>query len=189
LDRAMLGAFADLVRGNGSGPVADLGCGPGRITAHLDALGLDAVGIDLSPRMIELARQAYPNVRFGEGSLEELAFADGVLAGVVAWYSIIHLPPERVPDVLAEFYRVLRKGGHALLAFQATDLPEAEPFDHKVIRSYRWSPQRLGTVAEQAGFATLARMVREPDADERGQQGYLLVVKDHSDSSTDDHRV
>ena len=48
-DRAVLALFAELVRGAGGGPVADVGCGPGRLTAHLRELGVDVVGIDLSP--------------------------------------------------------------------------------------------------------------------------------------------
>jgi len=59
-DRAMLGAFAERVLGGGGGPVGDLGCGPGRVTTYLDKLGLDAFGIDLSPEMIAVARQAHP---------------------------------------------------------------------------------------------------------------------------------
>ncbi|MFD9566415.1 methyltransferase domain-containing protein [Streptomyces sp. NPDC059994] len=58
LDRAMLGAFADRVRADDIGPVVELGCGPGRVTAHLHALGLDACGIDLSPGMVAVARRA-----------------------------------------------------------------------------------------------------------------------------------
>ncbi len=59
-DRAMLGVFAERVLDGGGGLVGDLGCGTGRITTHLEKLGLDAFGIDLSPRMVAVARQAYP---------------------------------------------------------------------------------------------------------------------------------
>jgi hypothetical protein len=50
-----------------------------------------------------------------------LDLADGVLGGIVAWYSIIHTPPQRLPVTFAEFGRVLSPGGHLLLAFQAGD--------------------------------------------------------------------
>ena len=90
LDRAMLAAFADLVRAADVGPVADLGCGPGHVTAHLHALGLTAFGVDLSPEMIALARQAHPGLRFETGSMTTLDLADGTLGGVLARYSIIH---------------------------------------------------------------------------------------------------
>ena len=53
--RMALVLFAEQVREAGGGPVADVGCGPGNVTAHLHELGIDAVGIDLSPKMVELA--------------------------------------------------------------------------------------------------------------------------------------
>jgi trans-aconitate methyltransferase len=67
LDRALLAAFAELVLADGGGPVADLGCGPGRVTTHLHALGLDAFGVDLSPEMVAVARRSYPDLRFEAG--------------------------------------------------------------------------------------------------------------------------
>ncbi|QBS42150.1 SAM-dependent methyltransferase [Nocardia sp. CS682] len=177
-DRAMLAVFAELLQANGSGAAADIGCGPGRLTAHLHTLGVPAFGIDLSPEMIGIARRRYPELSFHEGTMEQLALADGSLRGLVAWYSIIHLPPERVPDVLTEFNRVLAMQGHALLAFFATDTPDSvEAFDHKVTRAYRWAPERLAALLRDAGFTVHTRMVREPDPGERFLQGYLLAVK------------
>ncbi|WP_216913121.1 class I SAM-dependent methyltransferase [Nocardia noduli] len=180
LDRAMLDTFSELLRANESGPVLEVGCGAGRITDYLSGRGLDISGIDVSARMIAYARGRYPGLRFDEGSMERLDFGDGALAGLVAWYSIIHLPPDRVPDVLSEFYRVLRPKGHALLAFQAIETSVAvEAFDHRVALSYRWSPPRLAEVLRDIGFTEVCRMVRQPEPDERGAQGYLLVTRDH----------
>ncbi|WP_194816522.1 class I SAM-dependent methyltransferase [Nocardia sp. XZ_19_385] len=175
-DDAMLAAFAALV-GSG-GAVADIGCGQGRIAAQLAESGLDVRGIDLSRRLLAMARTEFPHLRFDEGSMEELDFGAATLDGLVAWYSMIHLPPERIPGVLAEFHRVLRTGGHALFAFQATDGCEVvEPFDHKVIRAYRWSPERLAELLRESGFEVLARMVREPGPGERFEQAYVLCCK------------
>jgi SAM-dependent methyltransferase len=74
-ERAMLLLFAELVHAGGGGPVADVGCGPGRITAHLRTLDVDAFGIDLSPGMIEVARRDHPGLRFEVGSMTDLAVA------------------------------------------------------------------------------------------------------------------
>ena len=120
-ERAVLALFADLVRTSGGGPVADVGCGPGRITAHLRDLGVDAFGIDLSPGMIEVARRDHPGLRFEVGSMTDLDLADGSMAGLVAWYSLIHIPDDEISSVLAHFQRVLRPGGPLLLGFHVGD--------------------------------------------------------------------
>ncbi|GDY53378.1 hypothetical protein SVIO_040010 [Streptomyces violaceusniger] len=110
LSRAMLAAFAELVRATGRGPVADVGCGPGKVTAHLTELGLSAFGIDVSPKMIELAREAHPNLRFAVGSMTALEIGDHDLGGILAYYSTHHTPPELLPVVFAEFHRTLAPG-------------------------------------------------------------------------------
>lgn len=171
MERALLAAFAELV----TGPVADIGCGPGQVTAHLHELGLDAFGIDLSPAMIALAREARPDLRFEEGSMTALGLADGVLGGILAFYSVIHLPPSVLPAVFAEFRRVLAPGGHLLLGFFAGDDAVPQEFDHKVTLAYRWSPDTLADLLRQAGFGEVARMVRAPQEGERFQQACLLV--------------
>ncbi|MFE7743284.1 class I SAM-dependent DNA methyltransferase [Nocardia sp. NPDC057455] len=178
LDRAMLAVFAEAVAGNGCGPVADLGCGPGRVTAHLASLGAQVFGMDLSSRMVALARAEYPHLSFAQGSIEQLPIGNDTLGGIVAWYSLIHTPPDRVPHVLSECNRVLKENGHVLLTFQTADRPDAvEGFDHRVIRAYRWAPKRLARLLGAAGFAMIARMVREPGPDERFGQAYLLASK------------
>jgi SAM-dependent methyltransferase len=177
-DRAILGVFAELIRTDGNPRVADVGCGPGRITAYLDGLGLDVFGIDLSAEMIRLARTAHPRLRFDQGAMERLALPDATLGGIVAWFSVIHTPPERMPAVLAEFARVLADGGRLLLAFQAADAPSGvQPYDHRVAPGYRWSPERMAELLAGAGFRTGARLRREPEPGERCGQGYLLAAK------------
>jgi SAM-dependent methyltransferase len=175
LERALLQVFADRV---GAGePVADLGCGPGHLTAHLSELGLDAFGVDVSSEMIALARQAHPGLRFDEGSMADLDVEDGSLGGILAFYSVIHTPPQDLPRVFKEFQRVLKPGGHLMLGFFAGDSAWPLEFDHKVTLAYRWLPDGLAELLRQAGFAEVARMVREPDEGERFQQAQLLVRK------------
>ncbi|PXY29010.1 methyltransferase [Prauserella coralliicola] len=178
MERAMLAAFAELVQAHNAGPVADIGCGPGQVTAHLHALGPATFGIDLSSEMVALARRAHPDLRFEEGSMTALDLADGVLGGILAFYSIIHTPPRQLPVVFTEFRRVLAPGGHLLLGFFAGDDPLPREFDHKVTLAYRWSPDSLAELSRQAGFIEVARLLREPHEDERQfQQAQLLVRK------------
>jgi SAM-dependent methyltransferase len=181
LDRAILGAFAEVVSAGGDGRVADLGCGPGHVTAHLTESGLRAFGVDASPTMIELARQAYPGLRFEVGSMAALTIADGVLGGVLSRWSIIHTPPRELPAILTEFYRVLAPGGHLLVAFSASAGPShpAQVFDHTVAPAYRWWPDHLAGMLREAGLAEVARMVREPEPTDRRQfqEVHLLARK------------
>ena len=179
-DRAVLGAFAELVYAGGNGPVADIGCGPGRVTAHLDALGLRAFGVDLSPAMVAVARERHPHLRFDEGSMSALDLADGALAGVVAWYSIIHTPPERLPAVFGEFHRVLGPGGCLLLAFQAGDrcVHLERAYGHEIsLDAYRLSPEVIRELLGRAGLHVQAQLLREPDAGEKTPQAYLIARK------------
>ncbi|GAA2718927.1 MULTISPECIES: class I SAM-dependent methyltransferase [Streptomyces] len=175
LDRAILAAFADLVRAAGGGPVAELGCGPGQTTAHLRDLGLDAFGVDLSPVMIGLAREAYPDLRFEVGSMDDLDLADGTLSGIASWYSVIHTPPHDLPAYLAEFRRVLAPGGHLLLAFFESEGDPVTAFGHKVTTAYRWPVDELARLTRDAGFAEVGRMLREPVEGERYRRGHLLM--------------
>lgn len=173
LERAMLAAFAEHVRG--SRLVADLGCGPGHLTEHLRDLGLDAFGVDLSPATIELARQARPGLRLETGSMDALDLADGTLGGIVAWYSVIHAGPAELPGYFAEFRRVLAPGGYLLLAFFESGGDPVTVFDHKVTPAFRWPADDLAALARAAGFAEAGRMLREPGEDERFRRGHLLL--------------
>jgi len=176
LDRAMLAAFAELVPIGGH--VADIGCGPGRVTDHLSRLGLSIEGVDLSPRMVAVARAEHPSLAFSVGSMERLAFADRSLAGIVAWYSIIHIPGERLPGVLAEFARVLTPGGQLLLAFQVGDEPRhiAHGYGHDVsMDAYRLPVARIEALLADVGLTVRARLVREPDTEERTPQAFVIA--------------
>ncbi|MEU3724441.1 class I SAM-dependent methyltransferase [Streptomyces sp. NPDC031705] len=181
LDRAILAAFAEVVGEGGGGQVADLGCGPGHVTAHLAGLGLAVFGVDASPAMVGLAREAHPGLRFEVGSMAALDIADGVLGGVLSRWSVIHTPPPELPAVLAEFHRVLAPGGHLLIGFWANDDPShpAQVFDHAVAPAYRWSPDRLAALLRASGLAEAARMVREPRPTDRRQfqEVHLLARK------------
>lgn len=168
LDRALLGAFAELVRADHPDPlVLDVGCGPGTIAGHLAGrLGLPARGIDLSPAMVDRARRAHPGVAFAVGEMGALDVADGSVAGLVAWYSLIHVPAGRRQDVVDEFARVLRPGGHVLLAFQVGEdtLHLDEAFGQRVsLDFHRLQPDDVAALLERAGLDVTARVVRAPD--------------------------
>lgn len=180
LDRALLGAFAELVRGRG--PVADVGCGPGHVARALHERGLPVVGLDLAPAMVAAARRLHPDLPFQVGSMLALPVEDGAWGGIVAFYSIIHLPPRAVPQALAEFHRALRPGGRMLLAFHLGDetrhLDEwwGRPVD---LDFHFFAIDDMARWLAEAGFAVEARVEREPYAptEVATRRGYLLAHK------------
>ncbi|MFE7269332.1 class I SAM-dependent DNA methyltransferase [Streptomyces sp. NPDC057623] len=185
LERALLSVFAELVVGygaGGSGPVADLGCGPGRTTGRLAALGLDVFGLDLSESMLAIARRENPEIRFEQGSMLELDLPDGTLAGALSFYSSIHTPADRLPALFAEFHRVLAPGAPLFVAFQAGEehRHHDRPWGHPVSLTFqRRRPEDMADLLTAAGFSLVSRTVREPDPalDETSPQAFLIARK------------
>jgi SAM-dependent methyltransferase len=177
LDRALLAAL--LEQAPAGAPVGDLGCGPGHITGWLAARGATAVGIDLAPGMIEIARQEQPTAGFRVGDLLDLPATDAEFGAVIAFYSVIHLPPGELPAALAEMYRVLRPGGLALIAFHvgAEVRHFSEWFGHDVDVDFRFhEPQNVTAALEAAGFTLQARLERVAyPAEVDTRRAYLLA--------------
>lgn len=114
-DRDLLSRFAGEVAGRGR--VWDVGCGPaGHIARYLADDGCDVAGVDVSPAVIGVARSRQPGLDFCVADMRELPVADGTLAGIVAFYSLHHLSRAQGPVALAEFRRVLARGGALLLS-------------------------------------------------------------------------
>jgi SAM-dependent methyltransferase len=156
-----------------SGTVLDAGCGPGHLTAHLRSLEVDAIGLDVVPEFIDHARATYPNGRYGLGSMRELPFPDGSVAGILAWYSLIHVPPDKLDGVLAELRRVLRSAATLVAGFFDGDA--VAPFDHKVTTAYFWPVDEFVARLQRAGFTEVERS-RRPGTTEAGHRPHAAVV-------------
>lgn len=182
LDRCLISAFSELAGAHAPAPVADLGSGTGSVTAHLHALGLPVFGVDLSPRMVALARRAHPALRFHVGSMTRLDLPDGTLGGIVALYSVIHVPDDHLPRTFAELSRVLRPGAPVLLAFQSGESEDrmhlSERFGQEIALDYYWrTPDTVAAHLARAGLRLSARVVREPFGEERRPRAFVLAEK------------
>ncbi|MCW2643518.1 MAG: methyltransferase [Dactylosporangium sp.] len=165
--RAILALFADIVHAAGGGPVADVGCGPGHVAAHLGKLGVNAFGIDLSPAMVDVARRDHPGLRFGVGSMTDLDLADASVAGLLAWWSLIHVPDDEVPTVFGHFWRVLRPGGLLLLGFHVGDESRLKTQGYgglpMKVHVHLRQPARVSAWLRDAGFTVEAQMLLDLD--------------------------
>lgn len=178
LDRALIADFAARVRGRGT--VLDAGCGPGRLTRHLTDLGVDAIGVDLSPEMVRIARQRHPDLDITVDGLDALPQPGGSLAGVLAWYSVIHTPPALLPTVLGEMLRVLQPGGWLLIAAQSGD--GTRHLDHAYghdldLTAYLYTADRLAAEVEELGGTVHVRCTRGPEGGERRPQAFVLATR------------
>jgi SAM-dependent methyltransferase len=175
--RGALALFAELLQDIG-GPVLDAGCGTGLLTARMRDLGLDVFGVDLSPGMLAIARRDHPDLRFDVGSMTDLALPDGSVGGVVAFYSVIHVPDDDIPTVFGHFHRVLRPGGVTMIGFHVgdehrhkTDGYGGRPMNVLV---HKRPVERMTTWLRDAGFEVEAQVVLDPD---RPAPGGIILAR------------
>jgi len=178
LDRHLLNRLAEDVRGHGL--VADLGCGPGHVARYLHDQGVRMLGIDLSPRMIDSARQRSPDIEFRVGDMRALDLPDGALAGIVAFYSLIHIGEPEMGATLRELRRVLAPGGLLLVAFHIGEetVHRDELWGHTVSLDFRFlMPSPMVARLIEAGFAAMERVEREPypEVEHPSRRCYLLA--------------
>jgi len=149
------------------GPVLDLGCGPGHWTAYLHSLGADVTGVDVVPEFTAHARAAHAGPEFRLGSMTEVEAPEHSLAGILTWYSTIHLPPADLDRVLSEFRRLLTSSGVLVAGFFDSD-DDVVQFDHKVIAAYRWPVDVFAEQLVKAGFTEVQRLQQQfPDRPDR----------------------
>jgi SAM-dependent methyltransferase len=156
-----------------SGPVLDLGCGPGHWTAYLHALGADVTGVDLVPEFVAHARATFPGPEFRLGSMTEVDVPEHSVAGILSWYSTIHLPPRELDRVLAEFHRLLAPSGTVVVGFFDSD-DDVTAFDHKVITAYRWPVDVFSQHLALAGLTETQRLQRQ--FPERPDRKYAAIA-------------
>ena len=114
-DRELLHRFSQMI-GDGR-PVWDFGCGPGQTAKFLKDLGVEISGLDLSERVLEQARNLHPEIHFRKGNLLDLDFQDDSIAGIVAFYAVVHFTKEQAGVAFREVFRVLQPGGIFLFTY------------------------------------------------------------------------
>jgi len=180
LDRELLSRFAAEVRGRGD--VYDLGCGPGQTTDFLHGCGVSVRGLDISAELLREARQRHPGLQFEPGDMLALPLADASLAGVLAFYAIVHLSPAGLRRALAEMHRVLRPGGRLLLAFHVGEgAVHVEDFLGRAVALdfVFFTPQVVTGELVRAGFVAVEVIERDPypEVEYPSRRAYLFARK------------
>lgn len=167
--RSALDAFVHQAQEEAKGTIADVGCGPGHVTAYLAGLGADIFGVDNSPALLDIARKNHPGLRFELGQLASLPVEEGSLGAVVAKHSLIHTPADLVSAALEDFARVLAPGGLLFVSFfgAAERATHGRSFDHAVTTAYELDVDVVAELLTAAGFVEELRIVRQPRQGER----------------------
>jgi len=180
-DRELLDRFAKEMVGQGE--VCDMGCGPGHVARYLRDAGATVFGLDLSPRMLEQARQLNPGISFREGNMLALGLQDGTLAGIAAFYSIVNIAKDFLPSVFQEMARVLKPGGLLFLAFHVGDeaLHETELWGRPISMDFfLFQPAEIQRCLEATHFVVEEILERDPYAPEveyQSRRAYIFARK------------
>ena len=153
--------------------VLDAGCGGGLPVTRILAEHFDVTGVDFAEEQIRLARDNVPNAKFVCEDMTALTFADATFDAIVSHYAIIHVPRDEHAGLFANFQRMLKPGGFALLGLGGDDLDDDIEEDYFGARMY-WSHFDANTSADmvrQAGFEIVwSRLIADTPS------GYHLYV-------------
>lgn len=164
--------------------ILDLGCGPGVNAAYMHLKNFHVVGIDLSKKMIAHARKNHPQIEFLLGDMTELSFSPDSFDGILASYSLIHLPKETTSAVLAKLYEILKPGGITYISVQsgkssqglyAHPLTPSEPVFLNV-----FSREEMSSLLSEYGFEIVSMHEKMPRGKVFNFTKLFILAKKHA---------
>jgi len=163
-------------------PVWDFGCGSGQTSKYLKDLGTDISGLDLSEKLLEQARTLHPEITFRKGNMLQLEFDDDSIAGVVAFYAIVHFTEEQVEIAFREALRVLQPGGLFLFTYHiGVDTIHIEEFLGKKtdIEFMFFSTAFISSCLKKIGFQEIEIVERDPypGVEYESRRAYVFAKK------------
>ena len=143
--------------------ILSVGCGSGEPNErYLDTLGFRIFGIDISEKLISLAKK---NVKHAEFLLADIATyeTNEQFSAILAWWSLFHLQPSEHAFVFEKIYRFLKPGGYLLFnhggeAGEIRSKMFGEEFYYSSL-----DPEHLQELVEQIGFSVLEWHVVKTD--------------------------
>ncbi|RPJ25379.1 MAG: class I SAM-dependent methyltransferase [Chloroflexi bacterium] len=156
--------------------VLDAGCGAGIPISQLLSERFQVTGVDFSEAQIELAKKHVPNARFICQDMTKLDFPENTFDGICSYYAIIHIPREEHQPLLANFHRMLKPGGFALLCLGAENLIDDIDENYLGTRMY-WSHYDAQTYLKMLKGCGFSIIWSKRVADETCQgAGHLFVL-------------
>ncbi|NPD88688.1 MAG: class I SAM-dependent methyltransferase [Asgard group archaeon] len=152
----------------------DVGCGAGvPVTKYLVDEGFSVTGIDISEKMLSLAKKHVPKGEFFKIDMSEMDFPDDTFDGIVSFYAIIHLPREKHAPLFKKFQKILKSGGLMMIVLGSDEWEVIDDyFGAKMFWSQHSTEQSIELVKD-AGFEIISEEVLERG----GEQHYWILAK------------
>jgi ubiquinone/menaquinone biosynthesis C-methylase UbiE len=163
-------------------PVWDFGCGPGQTTKYLKDLGVEISGLDLAEKNIEQAKINHPEIAFRQGNMLALEFDSDTIAGIVAFYAIVHFTPEQVEKAFRETFRVLKPDGLFLFTFHiGNETLHIDEFlgQHVDIDFMFFTVDFISDCLRKCGFQKIEIIERDPypEVEYQSHRAYVFARK------------
>lgn len=170
--------FLRLISNGGS--ILDAGCGPGTDSDYIQTKGYSVFGVDVSDKMVDLAQKKNPKVHFEKADIRELNFKIETFDGILASFSIIHIPKQDLLPTFLGFNKILKNGGVIYVSIQEGKSEEIivdEPLkpDEKIFLNII-SAEDLRKLLKDTGFEILNEFTRPPKNKEEFNFNEFIVI-------------
>jgi cyclopropane fatty-acyl-phospholipid synthase-like methyltransferase len=158
-----------LARIGPGGRVLDVGCGAGvPISSLIDEMGIGVIGVDISPRQIELARTNVPDGEFMVRDMLDLKQGEFEVDAVFSFYAVFHTPRESHAPILSVFASFLSEGGLLLVTMGADEWEGREDFFGAPMWWSHYGAKKNRQIVESSGFDVISDEI-DPSGGERHQ--------------------
>jgi ubiquinone/menaquinone biosynthesis C-methylase UbiE len=157
-----------------SSQVLDAGCGVGKPASEfLSKRGFNVTGVDISKKMIDLAKENVPDARFHQKNILTLDFPDESFDGIICVYTLWHIPKANHKAIIQNFHRMLKDGGILVLN---TGVYESEGMSDFFGEPMFWStndPKKTLAAVKELGYEVISEGILKLG----GERQYWIFAK------------